>query len=205
MKFLIFACSLMFLSVDNFAKNPVLLKVAHSKSKKIITYFYKTTDGSYQLNYIQLKDGTHLKVVKKGKTLLHLRAKKRDVFIKSRGKFVVLTSNRQKGISREIQALLTEQSYDQQSFNGGSLYGSFSGGFDAGIQSALDGGIGSNSSDCEQTQPCTCPDGKSITVKCSCGLVISCETKTVRVCDTNDAGDEENCREVSNCVGRCDG
>ena len=204
MKFLIFACSLMFLSVNNLAKEPILLKVVHSKSQKAITYHYKASGGLYQFKYKQLKNGVHLKVVKSEKTLLHFRVQKSAVSIKSKGEFVPLTNKRQKGISKEIQALLTEQNYDQQSFNGGSLYDSFSGGFGTGIQSILDGGTGSSYNDCHQTLSCTCSDGKQISVSCDCGTVVSCETKTVEICDTNEAGGEENCREVTNCVGRCD-
>ena len=97
---------------------------------------------------------------------------------------------------------LADQQDIQPQFNGGGDTG-----INNGIPNVLGAEVtnapGGSGVDCTQTGSCSCSNG-STSVTCGCSKVISCYECTVLACDTDSVGKTVNCREVTDCAGRCD-
>jgi hypothetical protein len=110
-------------------------------------------------------------------------------------------------LPQELKLLLAYLEQDQQQY-----HPQFQGGGEANVNNGIpsvagpetdqswNGGSGD---ECRQTSSCSC-GSSSVIVTCGCGSVISCYERTTTACDSDEAGNKTNCREVTGCAGRCD-
>ena len=178
-------------------------------SKHIAKYFYQDGDDLYLTTYKNEEAGVTLNIIKNKRAYFSLtRGKKGKLFytLGSKGELTALSKESYKVLPTKLRIFLAYQEADQQQFQA-PFGGDVSGGVNNGIPDVLGAedttSPGGSGSDCKQTGSCSCGDS-TVTVTCGCGGVISCYERTTMACDTDSAGNEVNCREVTGCAGRCD-
>ena len=185
-----------------------LTKVLYATNKKEVIYVYKggatTIECKYQLRDNQLQ----LSVKRNGRPIFEFKRRKSGSGLFRAGKirtFRKFSAAEFKKLSPGIRQVLNVQEQDHQGIPPNMSGFSNSSGISNGIPSIMgaESDAFSAAGGCTQTQECSC-GSTSVTVTCACGYVISCQTRTTQVCDYDDVGNPINCRDVTNCTGRCD-
>ena len=207
MKFIVFILAI-FLSTPD-SKPPVeLKKITLSKSKKELTYHYSGRKTSASFKYVKNRSGVLLSMYQGKRLVLEAKKVKGKMAYRKPGTKIFGPVVREWIRDSMFYHIINVHVQDQQTFSGNSAFGGSGSGFNIGMP-PMDN-IGSDAgvygaSNCTTEHNCTCENGESVTINCNCFEVASCYVRTVNVCETDSAGNEVNCEEISGCVGRCSG
>ena len=186
-------------------KDPALSKIVYSQAKKEINYYYKGSNN-LRYRYFMGRSGLEMHMIKDNKLALACQSRKGNIYFRGSGikSFIIMNPSNLKKVEGIILSWLANHYQDQQAMGSSPSMPDLGSSFDTGMDNlASSSDMFQSASDCKINVSCTCQSGTTISIQCDCGGVAYCQDKTATVCDTDEAGNETNCREVTNCTGGC--